>query len=97
MGIEFFKKTRDGILLKYLGNTEAYLAVVEVHSGACGAHQDGHKMKWLLFRQGVYWTSMLKDCIEFSKGCQECQKHAGVQHVPTSELHTIVKPWSFQR
>lgn len=36
---------------------------------------------------------MLKDCIEFSKGCQECQVHADIQHVPARELHSIVKPW----
>jgi hypothetical protein len=39
---------------------------------------------------------MLKDCIEFAKGCQECQKHAGIQRVPASELHLIIKPWPFR-
>jgi len=53
-------------------------------------------MKWLLFQQGVYWPTMLKDCIEFAKGCQECQKHGGIQRVPASELHSIVKPWPFR-
>jgi len=53
-------------------------------------------MKWLLFRQGVYWPTMLKDCIEFAKGCQGYQKHAGIQRVPASELHSIVKPWPFR-
>jgi len=53
-------------------------------------------MKWLLFRQGVYWPTVLKDCINFAKGCQECQRHAGIQHVPGSELHSIVKPWPFR-
>jgi hypothetical protein len=49
-----------------------------------------------LFRQGVYWPSMLKDCIDFAKGCQECQIHAGIQHVPACELHSIIKPWQFR-
>ena len=53
-------------------------------------------MKWLLFRQGVYWPTMLKDCINFAKSCQECQLHEGIQHVPVSELHLIVKPWPFR-
>jgi len=66
------------------------------HSGACGTHQTGDKMKWLLFRQGVYWPTMLKDCIDFAKGCQECQKHARIQCVPASELHSIIKPWPFR-
>lgn len=39
---------------------------------------------------------MLKDCNEFSKGCQVCQIHSGIQHVSASELHTIVKPWPFR-
>ncbi|XP_058786881.1 uncharacterized protein LOC131661365 [Vicia villosa] len=78
MGNELFKKTPEGILLKCLGENEAYLALPSVHSGTCGAHQAGHKMKWLLFRYGIYWPTMLKDCIEFAKGCQECQIHAGI-------------------
>ncbi|XP_050916359.1 uncharacterized protein LOC127131481 [Lathyrus oleraceus] len=39
---------------------------------------------------------MLKDCVEFAKGCQECQVHAGIQHVHASKLHSIVKPWPFR-
>ncbi|XP_058733168.1 uncharacterized protein LOC131604762 [Vicia villosa] len=96
MGNKLFKKMPEGILLKCLGENEAYMALSNVHSGTCGAHQAGHKMKWLLFRYGMYWPTMLKDCIEFAKGCQECQIHAGIQHAPASELHAIIKPWPFR-
>ncbi|XP_045809861.1 uncharacterized protein LOC123904219 [Trifolium pratense] len=96
IGNELFKKTLEGVLLKCLSENEAYIAISDVHSGACGSHQSGHKMKWLLVRQGMYWPSMLKDCIDFAKGCQDCQKHAGIQHVPASELHSIIKPWPFR-
>ncbi|XP_024630314.1 uncharacterized protein [Medicago truncatula] len=81
VGDELFKTTPEGVLLKCLGETDAYLAVSNTHSGACGTHQANHKMKWLLFRQGVYWPTMLKDCIEFAKAC---------------ELHSIIKPWPFR-
>lgn len=74
--------TLMGVLLKCLSES--------------GAHQVGHKTKWLLFRQGMYWPTMLKDCIEFAKGCQKCQIHAGIQHIPASEFHSIVKPWPFK-
>ncbi|XP_045810889.1 uncharacterized protein LOC123905327 [Trifolium pratense] len=86
MGNELFKKTPEGVLLKCLSENEAYVVISNAHSGACGAHQACHKMKWLLFRQGLYWPSMLKDCIEYAKGCQECQKHAGIQHVPAKAI-----------
>lgn len=96
MGNELFKKTPKGILLKCLGESEAYLAISEVHKGSCGSHQIGHKMKWLLFRLRVYWQTMLKYCIDFAKGCQECQRHLGIQHVPASKSHSIVNPWPFR-
>lgn len=54
MGNELFKKTPEGVLLKCLSKPETYLALSSVHSGAYGANQVGHKMKWLLFRQGIY-------------------------------------------
>jgi hypothetical protein len=93
---ELFKKSLEGVLLKCLSETKAYLAISNTHIGACGSHQAGDKMKWLLFRQGMYWLTMLKDFIEFAKSCQKCQLHAGIQHVPASELHSIVKPWPFR-
>lgn len=39
---------------------------------------------------------MLKDCIELSKRCKECQINTDIQHVPASELLSIVKPWPFR-
>jgi hypothetical protein len=96
LGMELFKKTPKGVLLKCLSESEAYLALSIVQSRACGAHQVGHKMKCLLFRQGMYWPTMLKDCIEFAKRCQECQVHADIQHVPASGLHSIIKPRPFR-
>ena len=96
IGNELLKKIPGGTLLKCLSESEAYFATSVVHGGSCGAHQAGHKMKWLLFRQGLYWPEMLKNCINFAKSCQEYQKHAGIQHVPASELHAIVKPWPFR-
>ncbi|XP_072058084.1 uncharacterized protein [Arachis hypogaea] len=38
-----------------------------------------------------------KDCIDYAKACQKCQRHGVVQQIPTSELHSIIKPWSFSR
>ena len=48
MGNELFKKTPEGVLLKCLSETEAYIDLSTTQAGTCGAHQVGHKMKWLL-------------------------------------------------
>ncbi|XP_058733189.1 uncharacterized protein LOC131604789 [Vicia villosa] len=73
IGNKLLKKTDEEVLLKCLGESEAYVDVSNVHSGACGTHQAGQKMRWLLMCSGVYWPSMLKDCIEFSRDFLECQ------------------------
>ncbi|XP_057432109.1 uncharacterized protein LOC130724857 [Lotus japonicus] len=96
IGNELFKKNADGTLLKFISEDDEFVAISIVHDGLCGAHQAGIKMKWLLFRQGMYWPTIMKDCIEYAKGCQDCQKHAGIRHMPASELHSIIKPWPFR-
>lgn len=95
IGIELFKKTPEGVLLKFLSESEEYFVVFNVHNGSCPTHQVGYKMKWILFQQGVYWPTILKNYIEFSKGCKDCQRHASIQHVPATKMHYIVKPWPF--
>ncbi|BFG30705.1 hypothetical protein CerSpe_169790 [Prunus speciosa] len=70
--------------------------MIEVHEGICGAHQVGIKMRWLLRRHGYYWPTILKDCIEYAKGCQDCQRHGLVQHVSAGPMNPIVKAWHFK-
>ena len=96
LGDELYKKSVDGNLLRCLSETEAFIALAEVHEGICGAHQAGEKMKWVLRRQRVYWPSMIKDCHEYARSCEQCQKHENIQHVPASDLHSIIKPWPFR-
>lgn len=48
-GDKLFKKTTEGVLLKCIGESEAYLYISEFHRRSYGSHQEGHKMKWLLF------------------------------------------------
>ncbi|XP_027341620.1 protein NYNRIN-like [Abrus precatorius] len=39
---------------------------------------------------------MIKDCFEYAKSWEECQKHGNIQYVPAAELHSIIKPWPFR-
>jgi hypothetical protein len=68
----------------------------EVHDGLCGAHQSAYRMKWVIRKTGCYWPTMLEDCFEYYKGCQDCQKFGSIQRVPASALNPIIKPWPFR-
>jgi hypothetical protein len=93
---KLYRRTTEGLLLKCLSKEEAKAAMGEVHDGMCRVHQAAHKMKWPLRRAGVLWPTMLKDCFDYNKGCESCQKFGKLQIAPASMLHPIVKSWPFQ-
>ncbi|GKV01725.1 hypothetical protein SLEP1_g14266 [Rubroshorea leprosula] len=91
-----YRRGHDELLLRCLGPDESFQMLSDVHDGICGAHQAGIKMRWLIRRHGLFWPSVLKDCIAYAKGCKSCQIHGPLQRVPASELNSIVKPWPFR-
>ncbi|XP_034218972.1 protein NYNRIN-like [Prunus dulcis] len=91
-----FRIGSNDLLMKCLAKKEQRIAMTEVHEGICGAHQASIKMRWLLRRHGYFWPTILKDCIEYAKGFQDCQRHGLVPHVPTEPMNPIVKAWPFK-
>ena len=85
-----------GVLLKCLNQEEAKVLMGEVHEGICGAHQSAYKMKWIICRTGYFWPTILEDCFEYYKGCQDCQRFGNVQKSPASAMNSIIKPWPFR-
>jgi hypothetical protein len=53
-------------------------------------------MKWVIRKTGYNWPTMLEDCFEYYKGCQDCQKFGNIKRVPASALNPIIKPWPFR-
>ena len=72
LGDTIFRRSFDKGLSTCLGEDDTYVALAEVYEGICGDHQAGDKMKWTLNRQRVYWPTMIKDCMEYAKSCEEC-------------------------
>ena len=73
---QLYYKTINEALLKCLNQEEAKVLMGEVHEGICGAHQLAYKMKWIICRTRYFWPTILEDCFEYYKGCQDC-KHFG--------------------
>jgi hypothetical protein len=96
MSDELYRRTVNDVLLKYLGQGDAILAMAEVHERICGTHQSAPKMKWLLRRSGFYWPNMIADCFKYYKWCQVCLKFGDLQLVLIAELHPIIKSWPFR-
>ncbi|CAB4278279.1 unnamed protein product [Prunus armeniaca] len=67
----------------------------EAHSAICGAHQLGPKLHFQIKRMGYYWSTMVKDCMDYVKKCQACQFHANIIHQPLELLHPTITSWPF--
>jgi hypothetical protein len=93
---ELYRRTIDGLLLKCLGEDAAWVATGDIHEGLCGTHLSAKKMKWTLQWEGMYWPTMVEDCVRYKKGCEACQKYEKIQSVPASVLNPIVRPWPFK-
>jgi hypothetical protein len=96
IGNEMYRRTVEGLLLKCLDKEKARIAMEEVHEGLCGTHQSAPKMKWTLKHAGLYWPTMMNDCVRYKRGCEACQRFGDLQITPASMLHPIVKPWPFR-
>jgi ribonuclease HI len=73
-----FNKSLYGVLLRCLGPEEAKKKMSEVHDGICGAHQSAYRIKWVIRQAGCFLPTMLEDCFEYYKGCQDCQKFGNI-------------------
>ena len=69
--------------------------MIEVHSGVCGPHMNGHFLAKKILRAGYYWLTMEWDSIRFVRKCHECQIHGDLIYSPPSELHAMSAPWPF--
>ncbi|XP_058211711.1 uncharacterized protein LOC131323889 [Rhododendron vialii] len=96
LGQDLYRRTSDGLLLLYVSKDQSMRIMGEVHEGTCGAHQAGDKMRWLIKRHGYYWPNIRADCIQYAKGCPQCQKHGPIQRIPAHQLQSIIKPWPFR-
>lgn len=47
---------------------EAMQIMSKAHEGICEAHQLGMKMSWLIRKYSYFWLTMLKDCIDYTRG-----------------------------
>ena len=91
---QLYYKTFDGVLLKCLSQEESGVLIGEVHEGICGGHQSAYKMKWVIRRSRYFWPTILEDCFEYYKRCQDYQRFGNVQKSHASAMNPI-KPWPF--
>ncbi|KAL2246834.1 UNVERIFIED_CONTAM: Retrovirus-related Pol polyprotein from transposon [Sesamum indicum] len=85
VGTQLYKRTVEGPLLKCLEDVQARYVLQEIHEGNCGNHSGARSLAQKVTRQGYFWPTLMKDCKEFVRRCEKCQKFA-------SQIHTHAVP-----
>lgn len=92
-----YKRSFDGILLRYVAPNEADQILHECHHDICGGHFGGQSTAQRILRMGYYWPSLFKDAHAYALKCRQCQEHANISYVPSEALHPIMSLWPFSQ
>ena len=63
-----YRRGVDSILRRCLTHEEAEVVLNDCHGGACGGHLSGISTSQNILREGYFWSSIFKHCVEWSRG-----------------------------
>ena len=53
------------------------------------------KLHFRIKMMGYYWSTMVKECMEYAKKCQLCQFHSKFIHQTPEPFHPTIASWPF--
>ena len=56
---------------------------------------NGRMLAKKIIRVRYYWNMNEVDCVDYVKSFHNCQTHANLNYVLTSELYSMTSPWPF--
>ena len=67
----------EGVLLKFVDQTNSRRILKDMHEGVCGGHYMDKTTTHKILRAGFWWQIFFKDAHEFVKICDTCQRFSG--------------------
>ncbi|RDX94353.1 Pro-Pol polyprotein, partial [Mucuna pruriens] len=95
LGQQLYRRGFSFPLLRCLEEEESAYVIKEVHEGICGTHIGGRALASKIARAGYYWPTLKRDCMEYVKKCDKCQRFAEGHKAPPENLHPVTSPWPF--
>ena len=69
-----FKRGADRIIRRCVPESEQGKILNECHASPYGGHFSGERTAHKILQSGFYWPTLFKDCAEWVKLCDRCQK-----------------------
>ncbi|RDY14220.1 pol, partial [Mucuna pruriens] len=95
LGQQLYRRGFSFPLLRCLDQVDSPYVLKEVHEGICGTHIGGKALASKIARAGYYWPTLKRDCMDYVKKCDKCQKFAEGHKAPPESLHHVMSPWPF--
>jgi hypothetical protein len=80
-----YKKGVDGIIRCCVPEMEQQSIIRDFHASPYGGHHAGQHTAAKILQSGSYWPTLFKDCAEFLKVYDKCQRVGNISR--TNEMH----------
>ena len=85
-----FKRGADMIMRRCVSESEQGKFLEECHASPYGGHFVGDKIAHKILQSGFYWLTIFKDCFEWVKLCDQCQRMGNISKRHEMPLHGIL-------
>ena len=85
-----FKRGVDMIIRRCVLESEQGKILQERHASPYGGHFAGDKTTHKILQSGFYWPTIFKDCFEWVKLCDQCQRMGNISKRHEMPLHGIL-------
>ena len=85
-----FKRGSDKIIRRCVPESEQGKILHECHASPYGGHFAGDKTAHKNLQSGFYWPNIFKDCFEWVKLCDRCQRMGNVSKIHEMPLQGIL-------
>ena len=85
-----FKRGADMIIRRCVPESEQGKILQECHASSYGGHFAGDKTAHKILQSGFYWPTIFKDCFEWVKLCDQCQRMGNIIKMHEMPLHGIL-------
>ena len=85
-----FKRGADMIIRRCVPKNEQSKIMNECHASPYGGHFSGERTAHKILQSGFYWPTIFRDCAEWVKLCDRCQKIGNISSINEMPLRGIM-------
>ena len=85
-----FKRGADMIIRRCVSENEQNKIMSECHASPYGGHFSGERTAHKILQSGFYWPTIFRDCAEWVKLCDRCQKIGNISSINEMPLRGIM-------